>query len=411
MRSELTTDEVYSDWDANLSNFTWGASTFTGGGLGTYSKIRYVARATDIIDKIEKSSVDDAIKNQYLAEAKVLRAWLMYIIYDFYGPVNVKIDPETLSDTDIIPRWSDEVYTGVIEQDLLDAIATDELPETYSGTSEYGRVSKGLARTVLLKLHMHKKEWVKAELTGLDIVNSGSYSLNDTYADTFEVAQNQEVIYAIASNEAVPNWYPQHLFPGDFASGLAGTKLIERGGGWYGFSMPWDFYDKFEVGDLRTNSIISSYTSGGGTVIDKDGGLRGAIPLKYTSISGPGPDYAIDFVIYRYADVLLSIAEAINEQRGPSDAYQFVNQVRIRAGVSQWTGLTQDEFRENILDERGRELFSEGHRRQDLIRHGKFIEKAIERGATSADAKNTLFAIPSAVILEGNGIIEQNPGY
>ncbi|MCL6266329.1 RagB/SusD family nutrient uptake outer membrane protein [Flagellimonas myxillae] len=413
LRSELTTDELWNDWDANILNFTWGPATYSGTGASTYSRIRYVARATDVIDKIENSSVDDVVKNRYLGEAKTLRAWLMYIMYDFFGPVNVKVDPSTLSDTSITPRLSVEEYTRIIEQDLLDAIATDELPEKYNGTADWGRVSKGVARMLLLKLYMHQKEWAKAEDIGKAIISSGSYGLLANYDDVFIQTGNDELIYAIASNEAVPNWYMQHLFPGNYAKGFAGTKLIERGGGWYGYSMPWEFYDKFEIGDLRTNTIITEFESGGGALVDRDNGLRGAIPLKYTSIEGQGsgPSYSIDWVIFRYAEVLLSVAEAINEQRGPADAYQYVNQVRERAGVTPWSGLTQEEFRDAILDERGRELFCEGHRRQDLVRHGKFIEKAIERGATSASSKHLLFPIPADVILEGGGTIEQNPGY
>ena len=413
MRSELTTDELWNDWDADILNFTWGPSTYSGTGASTYSRIRYVARATDVIDKIEKSTVNDLIKNRYLAEAKTLRAWLMYILYDFFGPLNVKIDPATLGDTSITPRLSDADYTGVIEKDLLDAVQTTEFPEAYNGTADWGRVSKGVARTLLLKLYMHQKNWVKAEAIGKAIINSGFYSLNPNYEDVFITSGNNELIYAIVSNDAVPNWFMQHLFPGNYGRGYAGEKAIERGGGWYGYSMPWEFYDKFEDGDIRKNVIITEFESGGGKQVARDNGLRGAIPLKYTSIAGQGngPSYAVDWVIYRYADVLLSVAEAINEQRGPSDAYPYVNQVRERAGVPNWNNLTQEAFRKSILDERGRELFCEGHRRQDLIRHGKFIEKANERGATSANAKHILFPIPSEVILEGKGTIEQNPGY
>jgi hypothetical protein len=411
MRSELTTDELWNDWDADILNFTWGPATFSESGASTYSRIRYVARSTDVIDKIEKSSVNNLIKNRYLAEAKTLRAWLMYILYDFFGPVNAKVDAATLNDIEITPRWSDEAYTAVIEQDLLDAINTDELPEKYNGTGDWGRASKGLARTLLLKLYMHKKEWANAEKIGKDIIDSGSYTLSPSYESIFTNPSNNELIYSIVSNDAVPNWYMQHLFPGGFAEGLAGATSIERGGGWYGFSMPWEFYDKFESGDLRTNTIISEYTNSEGEFVDRNDGMRGAIPLKYTSIQGNGPSYPIDWVVYRYADVLLSVAEAINEQRGPEDAYQYVNQVRDRAGVPQWSGLSQGEFRDAILDERGRELFCEGHRRQDLIRHGKFIDKAVARGATSASSKHILFPIPAEVILEGNGVIEQNPDY
>ena len=174
MRSELTTDELWNDWDANLLNFTWGPATYSGTDASTYSRIRYVARATDIIDKIEKSSVNDLIRKRYLAEAKTLRAWLMYILFDFFGPLNVKIELETLNDTKIIPRWSTNAYTDMIEQDLSEAINTDELPEAYNGTANWGRVSKGLARTLLLKFYMHQKDWAKAEAIGKDIINSGA---------------------------------------------------------------------------------------------------------------------------------------------------------------------------------------------------------------------------------------------
>ena len=316
MRSELTSDELWNDWDADILNFTWGPATFSGTGASTYSRIRYVARATDVIDKIQNSSVNSLIKNRYLAEAKTLRAWLMYILYDFFGPVNAKVDAATLSDTEITPRWSDEEYTAVIEQDLLDAINTDELPEKYNGTGQWGRASKGLARTLLLKLYMHKKDWANAEKIGKAIIGSGSYTLSPSYESIFTNPNNDELIYSIVSNDAVPNWYMQHLFPGGFAEGLAGTTSIERGGGWYGYSMPWEFYDKFESGDLRINTIISEYTNSDGELVDRNSGMRGAIPLKYTGIQGDGPSYSIDWVVYRYADVLLSVAEAINEQRG-----------------------------------------------------------------------------------------------
>lgn len=413
LRSMLTTDELWNDWDANILNFTWGPSTFSGDNGSTYVKIRFVARATDAIDKISKSDASESIKNKYIAEAKTMRAWTMYVLYDFFGPVNVKLNPETLSSTEIIPRLSNEEYTKAIEQDLLDAIAINEMPESYnSSPSEWGRASKGLARMLLLKLYMHKKDWIKAEAIGKDIMNIGSYSLQSDYSNIFVEKANNEVIYAIPSSEAIPNWYMQHMFPGDYAKGYAGSKLIERGGGWYGYAMPWSFYDKFEEGDLRKNTIISEYQANwGGTVNRNSSWFKGAIPLKYTGIQGDGPSYAIDWVVFRYAEVLLSVAEAINEQRGPEDAYQYVNEVRLRAGVGAWSGMSEAQFRDAILDERGRELFSEGVRRQDLVRHGKFIEKAIARGASNAQPHHVLFPIPQEVIIEGKGIIEQNPGY
>src|SRR5690606_37933751 len=150
--------------------------------------------------------------------------------------------------------------------------------------------------------------------------------------------------------------------------------IIERGAGWYGYSMPWAFFDKFDPNDKRrTTTIISSYTNSDGGITDRNTGLRGAIPLKYTGIAGPGPAYPDDVVVFRLGEVYLSVAEAINEDRGPDEAYAYVNAIRSRAGVPAFSGMTMEQFRDAILDERGRELYAEGTRRQDLIRHGKFI--------------------------------------
>jgi starch-binding outer membrane protein, SusD/RagB family len=414
LRSMLTTDELYNDWDANLLNFTWGPSTWSGTDESTYPKIRFVARATDIIDKISSSPENENIKARYIAEAKVLRAWLMYILYDFFGPVNVKLDPATLSDTEILPRPTAAEYCAAVEQDLLDAIASEGFVVKYnSEPANWGRVTKSVARMLLLKLYMHNKEWAKAEEIGMDLISMevDPFALETNYQDIYTVSANNELIYAVPCNASTPNWWPQHLFPAGYVSGYAGDVNIVRGSGWYGYSMPWEFFDKFEADDLRINTIIYEYTTRTGDTVDRDNGLRGAIPLKYTSITGTGSEYPVDWVVFRYAEVLLSVAEAINELRGPDDAYEYVNAVRARAGVDPFSGMTQQGFRDALLDERGRELFGEGARRQDLIRHGKFIEYALDRGITNADAHDVLFPIPQEVITESNGVVVQNEGY
>ena len=406
LRSLLTTDEMENGWDVNLEEFNWGPSTFQGTDETVYYKIRYVARATSAIDNMSKSTaVPDAVKSKYIAQAKTLRAWLMYVLYDFYGPVNPKLDPETLSSTTIDPRMSDGDYTAQIEKDLIEAIP--DLDAYYNNdAANWGRVSKGVARMLLLKLYMHTKQWAKAETVGKEII-AMPYALETNYADIFKNERNMEVIFAIASSTAAPNWYPQHLFPDNYAS----SPFISRGGGWYGYSMPWAFFDKFEPSDTRRKTtIISTYTNTDGGTTNRDNGLRGAIPLKYTGITGAGPMYPDDVVIFRLAEVYLSVAEAINEQGRTSEAYAFVNPIRKRATVSDFAGMTQTQFRDAILDERGRELYAEGTRRQDLIRHGKFISNALERGK-DADPGEVLFPIPAAIINQAKGVVEQNPGY
>ena len=410
LRSIACTDEISTDWDGSLTNFTWGASTWTGTNEPTYYKISYVAKATEVIDAISKApTLTDAVKKSYIAQAKTLRAWMMYTLYDFYGPVNVKTDPAILTDTANIPRPTKEVYSAQIEKDILEALP--DLKDKYNTDApNWGRVSKGLARMVLLKLYMQNKDWVKAEAVGKDILGMG-FTLRTGatgYADIFKIKANNEIIYGVPANDASPNYWMQEVLPGDFKSGGA----ITRGPGWGGYFMPWAFFDKYEAADLRKSTIIDSYTKQNGSINNRASGLRGAIPFKYTGgITNDGPGYAVDVVIFRLAEVLLSVAEAINEQRGPAEAYQYVNQVRARAGVADFSGMTQVQLRAALLDERGRELYGEGARRQDLVRNGTFISDAIARGKTNAKPYMTLFPIPNAVIVAGRGVIQQNTGY
>lgn len=406
MRSMTTTDELFSPWSTTYDYFEWGPATLNGGQGPTYAKIRYVARATDVIDKISKSdaNVPEDVKARYIAQAKALRGWLMYILYDFFGPVNVKLDPETLSDATITPRPPREEYVTAMENDLLEAIP-DLVPRYNGDAGNWGRISQGTARMVLLRLYMHEKEWAKAEQVARDIMQMG-YSLLPEYRDVFNVEQNNELIYAVPVNESAPNWYIQEIIPSNFGSGGG----ITREPGWYGFWMPWDYFDQYEANDERLSTIISEYTTNTGNQMNRESGMRGAVPLKYTNITHSGPSYDFDVVVFRYAETLLSLAEAINEQRGPDEAYPYVNEVRERVGLTPWSGLSQAQLRDSLLVERGRELYGEGVRRQDLIRHGKFIEYAQAAGA-NAQPHHVLFPIPLEVIQQSDGVIEQNPGY
>ena len=119
-----------------------------------------------------------------------------------------------------------------------------------------------------------------------------------------------------------------------------------------------------------------------------------------------------DFIMFRYADVLLAKAEAMNELNGPSEeAIEWVNQIRRRANATEikLVDFNKDTFRDFILDERGRELYCEGHRRDDLIRHGKYIEYARKDGMDAKDY-HILFPIPQKALNE-NSNLKQNPGY
>jgi starch-binding outer membrane protein, SusD/RagB family len=245
------------------------------------------------------------------------------------------------------------------------------------------------------------------------------YEILPNYADVFNNSKNHEVIYAIPANSASPNYWLAPIFPGEYTTGYAGNTLVDTDiNGWYGNWMPWSHFNRFDTTDLRRNTIIFEYINNKNKVRNQanPGPMLGAIPMKYTLIptGDVGPAFTMDMVVFRYAEVLLSLAEAINNQRGPAEAFQYVNVIRERAGLTDWDNATipdQAVLKDSLLMERGRELYCEGSRRQDLIRNGKFIEFALERGATGASAADTIFPIPASVIIEGKGIIRQNPGY
>jgi hypothetical protein len=403
------TDENFDLYYFPYSQFTLGPGTYlNNSGFSFYDRVSYIAKLTGLIDKVEKSSINQKVL--YLAEAKGLRAWLMYVLYDLYGPVSVKLDAATLTNNEIIARPSKEIYTAAIETDLLAAIAG--LPNKYNGTNDWGRLSKGVARMILLKLYMHDKKWDKAKTVGTDLMGMG-YTLNPSYKNVFVTAQNSEVIFAVPGSTATTSIWYACILPGD-AKFVLGND-VTSGDKYKLNAMPWAFYDKYSIGDTRLQTIANSYINNSGQTITRAGGLDAAIPMKYTSYVSNG--FGFDYVIYRYADVLLSMAEITNELAGPTaEAQGYLIQVTNRANttatIPAGAFASTGAMRSFILEERGRELYWEfGIRRQDLIRNGTFISNANARGNSTAKSHQVLFPIPADVIIQSGGIITQNAGY
>ena len=417
----MTTDELRAYNTSNdIVDFNFGPST--GGAItNTYNIMRFVARATDVINRIEQSGgATEDIRNRFIAETKTLRAFYMYTLLDWFGPVNVKLDPNTLMDNTIEPRPLLSDYVGYIEKDLDDAIATTSFPDKYNDdAANWGRMSKDIAYAIRMKVAMHEKNWTEAKAACQQLMSMG-YDLLPNYEDVFNLKQTVEDIYFIPSNLAFDNFYVTEILPGNFMYGYNNKgDFYMRGnessyfGGWQAYCMNWDFYDTFEDNDVRKKAILCKYVTASGDTIDRTNGMVGAIPIKFTD-----SQYALfgiqkDQPVIRYAEVLLSFAEAENEINGPTpDAIAAVKQITDRAGTEIPVEATtsKDTFRSFLLAERGRELFCEGQRRQDLIRQGEFIKSAIARGKNAKDYQ-VLFPIPQFAITEAGGILEQNPGY
>ncbi|HUV83193.1 MAG TPA: RagB/SusD family nutrient uptake outer membrane protein, partial [archaeon] len=128
---------------------------------------------------------------------------------------------------------------------------------------------------------------------------------------------------------------------------------------------------------------------------------------------GIGDANGIDFMRVRYADILLSLAEALNELNGPNQvSIDLINQIRVRAGTNivQLSDFsTKESLRDHLLKERLWEFYYEAMEREDLLRHGKFISNAQARGINAQDY-HKVFPIPQSEV-DTNPMIVQNPGY
>ncbi len=385
-----------------------------------------ITKATAVIAQLESvDQLDASLRDRYVAEIKAARGYWMYDLYNMYGPVTVILNAEdALNPTSYEPegRPSAQWMIEAIENDLTDAVTA--LPKTYS-SGDFGRMTKGAALMGLLKLYMHEKDWTKAKTTAQTIIDLGVYELETVYKDIWSInnEQNAEIIFAIpchATIEGVANNFRAHVLPADWTSptGLPST-------GWNGYKVPWEFYDTFDGNDKRRETLQRFYLGANGKEIDaRETSPLGAIPVKYgEDPEGTGQDQGTDYVIYRYAEVLLSLAEAINELDGPNQqAIDLINKVRERAfspekqvGLSDFSG--KESLRDYLLAERGWELCFEGNRREDLIRHNKFVsfandpaKMANRNPGQNAKDFHVLFPIPSKAIIE-NPKIKQNEGY
>lgn len=422
--NELCTDEMNTAWGGSwqiINRFAWTANNNPISNLYT-TYMQAITKSTRLIDAFQKSSVDGNDKSTFIAEMRVLRIFYANALYSLYGPLPIITDPEVANDvyTEYKPeRPTKEEYVNFMIKELKESYP---LLVNRSSSENWGRVDKGTALTLLMKIYLDAKMFDKANKAADEIINMGIYGLLPSYADVFNIANegpgNKEVIFAIpriiSSDKSYAWTYFACVMP---SSPGYKTKTGVTITVWGGLKMPWEYYDKYEAQDERLNTIVRYYEDKDGNQVDfrtvQDTKATGAIPMKYSEDPEQQAQYqGNDFVVFRYADVLLSKAEALNELYGSTtESIELINQIRRRAKATEikLSDYTKESLSNFILDERGRELYNEGHRRNDLIRHGKFIQNAIERGLDSQPYQ-VLYPIPQSAINE-NPNLNQNKGY
>ncbi len=424
VHSSATTDEMICSWGdpiwSNLAQLNF-SEAFPSGALYTFytTLMPAVTTCTVNIGKIEAmTSLSDAEKKSYVAQLKALRAHYTWILYNHYGGVPVRVDYKEAINVNAapIPRLTNEQTFAQIEKDYKEAIADLPTLAAQAG-SDYGRFTKDAAYMGLVKLYMHEKKWNDVITTSRIIMGMG-HSLQTNYTDLFSYANKgnkQEILFAISTRaDSGGSIWLAHALPGNYYDEKTGVSLTQ----WGGYKMPWSTYDKFDKTDKRTERLLAKWkTSKNSTTLfdARANKYIGAIPMKYdVDPTSTGYGQGTDVVVWRYADVLLSLAEAINETTGPTtEAYDLIGQVRKRAGLANIpAGLSKDQFRDKLMDERLFEFWNEGGiRREDLIRWGKYIQYAKDRGSAFAKNEFVLLPIPRSAIDASGGVIKQNPGY
>jgi hypothetical protein len=347
-----------------------------------------IARSNEILARIADVPMGDALRNQYTGEALFLRAFNYYNLVTQYGGVPLKLTPSQ-SPTDANSKGratADEVYAQIIT-DLKDAAT--KLPAKYS-SAELGRATQGAALSLLGKVYMMQKKYSEA-LVELRKVQTLGYSLMANYSEVFNPANknNSESVFEIQYLGAQPSLASNFMYQfapwnsGSIVTGDAGTTL----GGGNGWNVPTqDLINAYEVGDVRKDvSLSTGFT-------DLTGKFQNlAYVKKYNHGFVDRGRTDDNFPVIRYADVLLMIAECLNEQAfaGGGEAFTLLNQIRTRAGLAPKTAgnanplldvSNQQAFRDALFQERRVELAFENQRWTDLLRTGKAVEIMTEQG-------------------------------
>ena len=358
-----------------------------------YSAIKV---ANDIIAKTPSGTASEAAKTKTLGEAYLMRGMLYFNLVRMFGGVPLHTLPATQDDVNM-PRASKEDVYALIISDL------EKAKTMMSAAPIAGRPSKYAATALLGKVYIHMAGndqasplWAKAKTELLDVVNNGGYSLVKGFGNLFSAA-NENTKESIIEIQYTINGGPNGQFCNFFTPNGSTLTPLAATGPFGRNRVNKDIFDRHRTQYPTDPRIDFSYVYG--SYVKNVGGSQAVYPSNTTSQGWPyikkfvDPAYVAtysnrNFIYLRYADVLLSLAEAENEINGPANAYQYVNQVLARARdkngdgsviattPADWSGMTQDQFRDRIMRERRYELIGECHLYYDVRRRGAAAFKA-----------------------------------
>lgn len=432
--SEVRSDNFYAasqqgvrDWDG-INNFTTTLSINPYIADTWASDYAAIFRANTFLDQLASNGgVTGNLRARYEGEAKFIRAMMYFDLVRYFGKVPVISKAMIPQDVATIPRAAvADVYTLIIS-DLTTAIAN--LPTTYA-TAEVGRATKGAAQSLLALVYLTRSgptygingpglatnEYDKASALLDQVIASKVYALQSTYPRVFAFnnEDNSEVVFDIQyiANGTLGGSYPGVMvapayftFVGlPFTSPGIETKAVSN-----------DMLSTYASTDTRLSFNVQS------SFVLQSISYTTPLLKKFIDITAKGAsytDWANNFIVLRYADVLTMKAECILHGAGGSttDALALVNPLRTRAGQPALTTLTLSD----LLTERRREFLGEGLRWHDLVREGVALttmnawaakDDVGNKIARPIGANMLIYPVPQIELSAAPGLYDQNPGY
>ncbi|MCE6989718.1 RagB/SusD family nutrient uptake outer membrane protein [Dyadobacter sp. CY323] len=394
--------------DAELDQFKM-ASTNEITRLMWIDTYRGILACNAVLDHIDGATMDQALRDRFIGEAKFLRALKYFNMVRTFGDI-----PLVLSETKSVSEGygqarvaTAEVYNQIVI-DLTEA--EQKLPLAYTG-SDIGRATKGAAKALLGKVYLTSGNFAKAKDKLKEVIDQGNYRLLDDYAALWPVANanHQESIFEVQFKKGGTG--TGSSFYNNFAPRNSGTNVIKVGFAGGRNNPTADMVAAYERGDARkAASLATGYTDAATGKFVPD-----PYTLKYQDTPFAEGDADNNWTVLRYADVLLMYAEAINEvNNGPTaEAYDAINAVRKRAKLAALpAGMSKAAFALAMEHERQVELAFEGHRWFDLVRTGREVVVMNQHFKSPVVAEfNAVFPIPQTQIDVNPQGIKQNPGY
>lgn len=392
---------------------------------------RGIGRANNLLGKIDQIEMDEDLKQRIIGEALYLRAFFYHDLVRLFGGVPLILDPPDFREQEALPRNGKDEIIGQILSDLDQAIAV--LPDSYSGQN-LGRATRGAALGLKARVLLYESRWDEAAQTANEVIEMGEYSLFPDYRELFmlENQNNEEVIFDAQFKD------PEHTHGYDLFYELQYNisplkNLVDSYLMIDGMSIEesplFDQDNPYENRDPRLDqTIVREGTMYNGQIVPEDKqfgtgyGFKKNATYEDDVFKPENRNSDLNYIILRYADILLMYAEAQNEVSGPDESiYDALNQIRDRAGMPDIPqGLSQDEMRDVIRHERRIELANEGLYLFDIrrwrIAHevmntDVFNNKGeVVQSRSFNPERDYLWPIHTELI-DDNPALEQNPGY